>query len=108
MLNMFVKKISIEDAYEDFKNKNAIFVDVRTDQERINVHIEGSTHIDISDPSFMEKINALEKSKKYIVYCMTGNRASRTTSLMGKNGFEKVYNLKGGITKWHRENLPVV
>jgi len=108
MFNIFIKNISIEDSYEDFKNKNAVFIDVRTNQEYINGHIEGSTHIDVSDSSFIEKINALDKSKKYVVYCMTGNRASRTVSLMGKNGFEKVYNLKGGITKWHRENLPVV
>jgi len=108
MFNIFTKNIKIEDAFEDFKNKDATFIDVRTDQEHGGGHIEGSAHIDISGPSFIEEVNVLDKNKKYIVYCMTGGRASRATSFMKKNGFKDVRNLKGGITAWQRKHLPIV
>jgi len=108
MFNIFAKTISPKDAFNDFQNQGALFIDVRTKSEHDSEHIEGNTHIDIGDESFEEKINALDKNKKYIIYCMSGGRAGRATSIMQKLGFENAHNLKGGITAWKAEALPVV
>jgi len=108
MFNVFAKTITPKDAFTDFENSNAIFLDVRTKSEHENGHIEGDTHIDISDSNFEDKIAEFDKSKKYIIYCMSGGRAGRATSIMQKLGFENVHNLKGGIMVWKAEGLPVV
>lgn len=39
-----------------------------------------------------------DKSKKYYLYCRSGNRSKQATQFMRKHGFENVYNA-GGYSK---------
>jgi len=86
----------------------AIFLDVRTDEEYSEGHIDGSAHIGIVDPKFGEKLNELNKSRSYVVYCGSGGRSARAVKTMLDFGFGDVHNLTGGITDWKKEGLPVV
>ncbi len=47
------------------------------------------------------------KDKPVIVVCQSGNRSSSTCNALTKRGFEKVYNLSGGISAWEQAGLPV-
>jgi rhodanese-related sulfurtransferase len=58
---------------------------------------------DINSDDFDAKIDKLDKSKKYIVYCKSGGRSSRAVETMSEKGFKYIYELEGGISSWSGE-----
>ena len=85
-----------------------ITIDARTPDEYKGGHIEGAVNIDVSVPSFAGEIVKLDKNKKYLVYCNTGNRSFFASNMMRNSGFNNVFLLEGGIFEWKRNNLPIV
>jgi rhodanese-related sulfurtransferase len=86
---------------------NAVFVDVREQREVGNSGmIQGAIHLPLS--SLKKNIGQVDKYKHrpVVVYCRTGHRSMSAAATLKKAGFEKVYNLTGGITAWQKENLP--
>ena len=88
-------------------NKKVILVDLRTDQEVAQGVIEGAIQIDYRSQDFKKKLEQLDKSKTYMVYCAVGGRSGRAASLMNEIGFKEVYDLKGGMTAWKAEGKKV-
>ena len=85
-----------------------VILDVRTAQEFSLNHLEGSINLDFKSPSFSELISGLDKKKTYLVYCRTGIRASRAVLLMSYLGFRELYNLAGGISRWHGDGFEII
>ena len=83
-------------------NESPVMLDVRSPQEKVDGDIEGSILINLFDPNFATEIEKLDKEKTYVVYCRSGNRSKTACSLMAKKGFNKLYNLKGGIFGWNQ------
>jgi rhodanese-related sulfurtransferase len=83
------------------ENPGIVLLDVRTAQEVASGIIPGAVHIDISRPDFIEKINQLDKSKSYVVYCRSGRRSVSACNTMANEGFQQLYNLQGGILSWN-------
>jgi rhodanese-related sulfurtransferase len=83
------------------ENPNLVVIDVRTQQEVSRGVIEGSLHLDISNPSFAQEFRKLDRSKTYVVYCHSGVRSANACKAMSKEGFGNLYNLKGGIVAWN-------
>lgn len=83
------------------EEKNFILLDVRTLDEHKSLRIPNSKLIDIYKPNFQDQIEKLNRSKPYFVYCRAGRRSQSACKQMKSMGFEKVYNLKGGINSWH-------
>lgn len=89
---------------EKFNNvKDAVLLDVRTLEEHKLKRIPNSILIDIYELDFFDKINELDKSKSYFIYCRSGVRSLEACKQMKKLGFEKVYNLRDGIIDWNGE-----
>ncbi len=82
------------------QDPSAVLIDVRTYQEFQNLRIPNSILIDIYQPTFLDKIDRLERNKTYYVYCRSGKRSFAACKQMKKMGFEKVFNLKSGIKIW--------
>ena len=82
------------------EDKDAVLIDVRTKGEHDEVKIPNSELIDIMDPRFNEKIDQLDRSKSYYLYCRSGNRSYHAGRAMINKGFTKVYNLEPGIIGW--------
>jgi rhodanese-related sulfurtransferase len=87
--------------------EGAVFLDVREDSELAQGRIAGAKHIPLRN--VLKRVNELEKDKNkpIIAYCRIGNRSGVVCSQLIKQGFGKVYNLKGGITAWQADNLPL-
>jgi phage shock protein E len=83
------------------ENPGVVLLDVRTAQEVAKGVIPGAVHIDVSRPDFIEKINQLDKSKSYVVYCHSGRRSVNACNMMANEGFQQLYNLQGGILSWN-------
>jgi rhodanese-related sulfurtransferase len=83
-------------------------IDVRTPQEFAEGHLDGAVMIDYFDAEFMNKMSKLDKSKDLYIYCRSGNRSGKASRKLESMGFPKVFDLKGGILNWNRNNMKVV
>jgi thioredoxin len=83
--------------------EDAILLDVRTSGEYSRGHIQNSTSIDITDPSFESKFQMLQKDKTILIYCLSGSRSNAGASYLSKMGFKKVYALQQGLMDWNRQ-----
>ena len=83
---------------------NAVILDVRTEDEFNEGIILGALNIDIyKGQGFIYLIEELEKTKNFYVYCKSGGRSGQACSIMNQLGFEKTYNLLGGMMEWNGE-----
>lgn len=96
------QNISAERASELLSDKATVFLDIRTPQEKADGDIKGSKLINLWDANFAQKVSQLDKEKTYVVFCRSGNRSRTACNIMAKNGFKDLYNLKGGIYAWNR------
>ncbi len=80
-------------------------IDVRTEEEIAEGMIKGAHHHDIYNPDFMDKIDELDKSKTYVMVCRSGTRSGQACMQMMGLGFEKLYNLEGGMMNWSGETI---
>lgn len=88
--------------------KSYTLLDVRTQEEYDNGHLEGSTLLDFYDSNFKKQLSKLDKTKPVFVYCAVGGRSASTVTALTTMGFKEVYDLKGGIKRWSKEQLKVV
>jgi rhodanese-related sulfurtransferase len=77
-----------------------IVLDVRTSEEFAGGNIEGAINIDFKAPDFEQKIGELDKTKTYLVYCLSGIRSKKAADRMSELGFESLYVLNGGYSAW--------
>ncbi|WP_339893772.1 rhodanese-like domain-containing protein [uncultured Algibacter sp.] len=83
------------------QDNNAVVIDVRTEAEVADGIIPNAIHIDIyKGQEFINEIEDLDKSKNYYVYCRSGNRSGQACQIMEQLGFEKAFNLEGGMLEW--------
>ena len=87
--------------------EDAVVVDVRETSEWAGGHIANARHIALTqiDKHLVE----IEKFKQtpVIVCCASGNRSQSARDKLVKAGFEKVFNLAGGIGAWSEAGLPL-
>lgn len=84
-------------------NKNVLILDVRTPGEFKSGHIPKAKNIPVNELS--SKINTLSshKDEEVIIYCASGMRSSNASNILSKNGFNKIYNLSGGIGSYNNK-----
>jgi len=77
------------------------FLDVRTELEYNEGHINNAILIPVQN--LEARILEIEKykNKKIIVYCRSGNRSQNSRSILSQNGFDAV-NMLGGIKVWKK------
>ena len=92
--------ISYMDAKEKIINEGAIMVDVRTEDEYNEKHIDGSVLLTLETIDDVSAANVIDsKDTPIIVYCRSGNRSSQALSKLEALGYTKVYDL-GSIDNW--------
>ena len=86
------------------KKKNTYVLDVRTPEEYKSGFIGNAVNYNVMDSvAFVNTISALDKNKKYLLYCKSGRRSGKALVMMKTMGFRKVYHLKSGVTEWKGE-----
>jgi rhodanese-related sulfurtransferase len=106
-----VKTLSIDEGYtlveENRDNPDFVVIDVRTDAEFRDGHLEKALDFDFYADTFRENLDTLDKTKTYFVYCRSGSRSARAVKIMEELGFTKLYNLDGGYVQWEKRGYPV-
>ncbi|MDX1761161.1 MAG: rhodanese-like domain-containing protein [Christiangramia sp.] len=100
-----MKELNQEEWREKLKNdKDAVILDVRTEEEVDEGYIPNSKNIDIyKGQGFINEVEKLDKSKHYYIYCRSGKRSSQACTLLDQMGFSETYNLEGGFSEWEGE-----
>ncbi|MBT6501436.1 MAG: rhodanese-like domain-containing protein [Deltaproteobacteria bacterium] len=105
-----IKDISPAEAYELIqKNSHSPdfeILDVRTEKEYNNGHLENAILMNFFSPQFKEQLNELDRNRTYLVYCKMGGRSKIAQKRMEKLGFKTVYNIPGGKDRWIVEEIP--
>lgn len=87
--------------------EDAVVVDVRDQGEFEQGHIPNARNIALKD--LPHRITELEKLKNrpLILCCATGARSSSALGTLRKAGFDKLFNLRGGIFEWEKAGQPL-
>ncbi|EHL78629.1 rhodanese-like domain-containing protein [Bacillus smithii] len=93
-----ITNITVQEAKDKFKDKNIQFIDVRTLGEYKANHRPQFKNIPLSD--LPTKANKLDKDKAVVVICQSGMRSAKAAKILKKQGFAKIYNVKGGMNAW--------
>ena len=86
------------------KERNVVFLDVRTEKERKQSSIKGSHHIPVTDIKEREQELKKFKDAEIICYCQTGSRSLNAASKLKKMGYN-ASNLSGGMVRWNASSL---
>jgi len=99
--------IDSKEAYRLIKaDANIAILDVRTAKEFADGHVAGAVNIDVNQTDFAQKIDELDRSKTYIVYCRLGIRSRKAVGIMAAKGFKNLYNVSDGFVGWNKNGLP--
>jgi rhodanese-related sulfurtransferase len=102
------KNITVEEAAAKLKaDTNIVVIDVRSPDEFSAGHIKGATNINIQDKEFAKKIEALDKSKTYIIHCAAGGRSARACDKIKPMGFNSVLHMNQGFSAWKEKGQAV-
>ncbi len=78
-------------------NNECILLDVRSEQEYKEEHLDGSINIPLYDINQEIEMVIPNKNSPIIVYCQSGTRSKKAISILKKKGYEELYNIEGGL-----------
>jgi rhodanese-related sulfurtransferase len=100
------KTVTPQEARRLIENrKDLLLIDVRGQDELSEGYIAGSTLMPLWD--IIKGTRRPPPNKPILLICAVGGRSLALGQLMSKNGWNEVYNLKGGISAWKEAKLPV-
>ncbi len=76
-------------------------IDVREVHEHQLCSIPQAKLIPLGD--LPARLHELDAGREYVVHCKMGGRSAQAVELLRKSGFEKAFNLTGGITAWAQQ-----
>jgi len=108
LINDRYREVSAKEASAIIAEIHPFVLDVRTQLEYDNGHLEGATLIPVQVLS--ERLAELkdQEDEPVLVYCHTGNRSTVAAKMLIDNGFQHVINMRHGIREWVGDGLPVV
>lgn len=71
--------------------KNAVVLDLRSQQEYQQAHLKNAISFDFYDPKLQSKIDNLERYKIYLLYCSRTEICRRTQKILTHQGFYHVF-----------------
>jgi rhodanese-related sulfurtransferase len=88
-------------------NQGAVMIDLRPQEAFANGHLSGARQM--SGEQILKAAETLKKQKEkvLVVYDDNGSLGPAAVRQLTAQGFTKAFNLRGGITAWRAENLPL-
>ncbi|MDH3601878.1 MAG: rhodanese-like domain-containing protein, partial [Candidatus Tectomicrobia bacterium] len=83
-----------------------VVLDVRTEREWQDQHIEGSLNISLQH--LRERLTEVPSDRPLVVHCASGYRSSIAASMLQQHGITRVADLVGGIGAWEASQLETV
>jgi rhodanese-related sulfurtransferase len=83
------------------RDGEVVLLDVREPEELELACLEGVVHIPMNE--IPARLDELDRAKTVTVICHGGGRSMRVAAFLMTQGFDRVFNLRGGIDAWSRE-----
>ena len=100
-----VPAVTAAEAAEMVEN-GALLIDIRELPEWVAMRIPGAEFKPMSQ--IQDWFEDLPRDQDIILQCRSGNRSAQATdALIRQAGFERVFNLTGGLIAWHSAALPI-
>jgi rhodanese-related sulfurtransferase len=93
--------------FEEMISDTTVLLDVRTPEEFAEGFIAGAVNLDYKADQFEHKLDSLDKSRTYLVYCAAGGRSDKAAQIMKAKGFTSIVTLDGGMNAWTADGRPV-
>jgi rhodanese-related sulfurtransferase len=77
-----------------------VLLDVRDGWETALARLDNAVHIPMEE--LEHRTDELDAKSEVVVICHHGVRSAAVADYLGQLGFEKVWNLSGGIDQWAR------
>jgi rhodanese-related sulfurtransferase len=88
------------------EDDSALLIDVREYFEYRKSRIMGALFLP-SSQGYDIIADTLDKGRALYIYCYSGTRAKKAAVYFYNQGFNKLYNLEGGITAWKKDGFPI-
>lgn len=95
-----IKNLDVQPFSQIAAESSTYVLDVRTPGEYAAGHLPNAHNINVESSTFGAEIAKLDKHATYAVYCHSGRRSAIATAQMEKAGFDRIYNLNGGMAAW--------
>jgi len=106
-----VSMISIDEANRLYREKKALFADARHRVDFDAGHIDGAVSLPVTESALWldDFLAATDPETVIVTYCDGKNchLAPELAEMLYFNGFDHVYYLENGWTRWHERGYPV-
>lgn len=94
-------------AVAKMNTEGTVVLDVREEMDYAKGHIESAINTPLA--KLDKGNNNLDeyKNSPVVVVCQTGTRSTPACKTLTKQGFEKVFQIKGGMQSWEENKLPI-
>lgn len=92
--------VGLADFKEVLSGDDVVVIDVRTAAEFESGHLPGAINIDVMDPQFASRIQDLDPTATYALYCRSGQRSQTAQAQLRQIGIDQTVGLSGGIQVW--------
>ena len=90
------------------QSKDVTIIDVRTDGEWQNGHLQSAVHIPLSKIEEEIKTLGYSKNQEIYLYCRSGNRSGKAEKILRKLGYSNVQNIGGIDTASKQLKLAII
>jgi len=89
----------------DPSTANTLVLDVREQWEYDEGHVPGAMLIPLGE--LTERIGELDPARPVAIICHSGSRSQSAGAFLSQKGFQTVYNVVGGTSRWILSGFPV-
>lgn len=90
------------------KDTDVLIIDVRTEAEWNTGYLENAIHIPLDTIEKNITFTEPDKYKEIYLYCRSGNRSGKATSILQNLGYKNVTNIGGIQNASANLNIPIV
>ncbi|MBK1694852.1 sulfurtransferase [Chromatium weissei] len=85
--------------------ESLLLVDIRSSGERLQGAIPHALPIPMH--TIPLRLSELPKNQDVVLYCHSGARSYQACVYLLQQGYDRVFNLRGGIIAWARHGFPI-
>ena len=102
------KSVSVHEATRLVNQEDAVFLDVREKKDFNAGHMVDAVNIPLARLKERSVEIDKHKTKPVIIVDAMGQHSGSAAKILKEAGFENVVRLKGGVSSWQADNLPLV
>jgi rhodanese-related sulfurtransferase len=102
------KRISSQELVTLSNENKTLLIDLRSADEFNNGHITNSINIPFKDLDSRSHEISLNEERQIALICEMGSNSGNAGEQLMKLGFENILILRGGVSQWKMDNLPLI